>query len=343
MPKSRKVVSLVVLGLLLAYLTFTVYAAVQVNVCIRDPLNAANGAKGTVSNGYWVGEIPVTVTGADSSTSPQPTIAYCMNFDKTIYVGSTFGASLGAVTDSSEWRAVSYILTWYNPPADTAGGAANQVAIWHLLNSTRGYSYYKPSWLTPVLNSAGDALADEVLGKNVVRQGDQLQWIEPAISNQSGVAADPGDTITFKALLTDSEGTPKAGVRILFTATLAPDNVQLNSTYVSAFMTHTDSDGVAQVDVKVPGDVQAGQRVEVKASTRGVWPQMYLDLTDNRRQDLIGVGTCFELTVSTNLCVIGFINVVPEVPLGTLTAGVACSLAFVYWKKGGRLKQRNKP
>jgi hypothetical protein len=336
--KASKISSTVLVVLLLAYLTFTVYATVNVNVNIRDPLNPANGAKGTTSNGYWVGEIPVMVTGTDSSTSPQQTIAYCMNFDKTIYVGSTYGASLGAVTDNPEWRAVSYILTWYQPPADANGAAANQVAIWHLLNITRGYSYYKPSWLTPALNNAGNALADEVIGKNVVRQGDQLQWIEPAISNQSGVVADPGATITFKALLTDSEGTPKEGVRILFSATLAPDNVELNSTYVSAFMTHTDSDGVAQVDVKVPGDVQAGQRVEVQASTRSVWPQMYLDLTDNLRQDLIGIGTCFELTVSTNLCVIGFINVIPEVPLGTLTAAVACGLAFVCWKKGDRLK-----
>ena len=69
-----------------------------------------------------------------------------------------------------------------------------------------------------------------------------------------------------------------------------------------------------------------------------MWPQLYLDLNDVARQDLIGIGTTFELPVSTNVCVLAYITVIPEVPLGTLTAGVAC--AFVFWKKGGHLKRQ---
>jgi len=32
--------------------------------------------------------------------------------------------------------------------------------------------------------------------------------------------------------------------------------------------------------------------------------------------------------------------VVPEVPLGTLTAGAACTFAFVFYIKGGKLKKQ---
>jgi hypothetical protein len=35
---------------------------------------------------------------------------------------------------------------------------------------------------------------------------------------------------------------------------------------------------------------------------------------------------------------LAYILVIPEVTLGTLTAGAACALAFVFWKRGGSLK-----
>jgi hypothetical protein len=283
-----------------------------------------------------VGEIPITVT----NSPPQQTKAYCINFDRTINIGSTYPAELAAVTDSAEWRAVSYVLTWYHPPADGNAAAANQVAIWRLLNTTRGYLYVKPSWLSTSLNGAGNALAEEVKNKDVVRQDDVLQWIEPVTTNQSAVKGDPGETITFKAKLTDAAGTPRPNVRMIFTATLRPDNIALSSTYISPSVTHTDSSGIAAVDVTVPEDIQNGESIEVKASTKSVWPQLYLDLNDVARQDLIGTGTTFELTVSTNVCVLAYILMIPEVPLGTLTAGAACAFAFVFWKKGGRLKKQ---
>jgi len=55
---------------------------------------------------------------------------------------------------------------------------------------------------------------------------------------------------------------------------------------------------------------------------------------------MIGIGTTFELTVSKNVCVLAYILLIPEVPLGTLTAGAACAFVFVFWKKGGRLKKQ---
>jgi len=178
-----------------------------------------------------------------------------------------------------------------------------------------------------------------VLNKDVVRQGDVFEWIAPVTTNQSALMGNPGETITFKAKLTDASGTPRPGVKIIFTAVLRPDNVELDATHLYPAVTHTDSNGIAEVTVQVPDDIQNGESVEVKASTKSVWPQMYLDLDDGRRQDLIGIGTTFELTVSTNVCVLAYIFVIPEVPLGTLTAGAACAFAFMFWKKGGHLKK----
>ena len=121
---------------------------------------------------------------------------------------------------------------------------------------------------------------------------------------------------------------------------LNPANIEFVSTYLTPEVTHTDSNGIAEVTVKVPEEITNGERVEVKASTKSVVPQMYMDLDDGRRQDLIGIGTTFELTVSSNVCVLAYITVIPEVPLGTLTAGLACAFGFVFWKKGGHLKKQ---
>ena len=334
--KASKVSCIVILSLLFASICAAVYADVQ--VYIMNPLDSSNNAKGVTSSGYWVGEIPVTVSG-DGKPSQQ-TKAYCMNFDRTVYVGSTYLAQL-AVTDSLDWKAISYLLTWYHPPADGEAAAANQVAVWRLLNTTRGYDYEKPSWLSAELDAAGAALAAEVMGKDVVRQGDVFQWITPITTNQSAVMGNPGETITFKAKLTDASGTPRSGVKVVFTAIRTPDNVELDAAHVYPAVTHTDSSGIAEVTIKVPEDICNGESIQVKASTKGVWPQLYLDLNDNQRQDLIGMGTCFELTVSTNVCVLAYIQVIPEVPLGTLTAGAACAFAFMFWKrKGGHLKKQ---
>jgi len=338
LQKASKIASIILLGLLCASIGAVVYAQTQVSVYIRNPFNVSNGAKGVASNGYWVGEIPATV--GNQQTATQQTMAYCMNFDKTVYTGSTYSSHTAAVTDNAEWKAISYLLTWYQPPADNNAGAANQVAIWRLLNSTRGYNYYKMPWLTPTLDNAGNALADEVLGKDVAREGDVFQWIAPVTTNQSAIAGSPGETITFKAKLTDASGAPRSGVKIIFSAMLNPANIELDSTYLTPEVTHTDSNGIAEVTVKVPEEITNGERVEVKASTKSVVPQMYMDLDDGRRQDLIGIGTTLELTVSSNVCVLAYITVIPEVPLGTLTAGLACAFGFVFWKKGGHLKKQ---
>jgi hypothetical protein len=335
LKKASKIGIIILLSFLFASIGAVAYAQIQVTVYIRNPLSS--DAKGALSGSCWVGEIPITVS--NSTVAAQQTKAYCINFDKTVYAGRTYSSQATAVTDSAEWRAVSYILTWYHPPADNNAAAANQVAVWRILNSTRGYDYYKEQWLTTALDNAGNALADEVVNKDVVRQDDVFQWIEPVTTNQSAVLGNPGEAIAFKAKLTDAFETPRAGVKILFSAVLRPENDELDSSLIPA-VTHTDSNGIAEVTITVPDDIKNGESIEVKASTKSVWPQLYLDLDEEGRQDLIGIGTTFELTVSTNVCVLAYILVIPEVPLGTLTACAACGFAFVFWKKGGHLKKQ---
>ena len=151
----------------------------------------------------------------------------------------------------------------------------------------------------------------------------------------SAVQANPGNTITFKAQLTNSDGTPRANVRILFNAILNPSgsNTLLNSTYVNPTETFTDSQGIAQVNVRVPSDTLLGATIEVKASTKSMWPQKYVDVTDACNQDLLGIDTAFELTLSTNVCILGYIMVLPESALGALSAFTAFAAAFILWSK----------
>jgi len=331
-------------GFLTLSLSLSLVAAattLQVYVYIMNPLNPASGVKGAISDGHWVGEIPIKV-GNDTDTvviSGEQTKGYCMNFNKTISVGSTYPTHLGGVMDTAEWRAVSYILTWYNPPADSISGAVNQVAIWRMLNNTRGYDYWKEPWLSDDLDNSGNSLADMAYGKDVTREGDIFQWVEPVVGNMSSTGAIPGESITFKAQIIMANGTARAGVKVMFSATIGPEDTPLDSTYLNPTETHTDGDGIAEVTVTVPPDTQSGSKIEVKAYTKGVWPQQYLDLDDSRRQDLIGFGTSYELTVSTDVWILAFLFVIPEVPLGTLAAGVTFALAFVFWKKGLRLNK----
>jgi len=90
------------------------------------------------------------------------------------------------------------------------------------------------------------------------------------------------------------------------------------------------------VTVTVPSEIQTGATIEVKASTKGIWPQTYLDLDDSRRQDLIGFDTSYELTVSTDICILATIFFVPEIPLGTIAVVGTCAFAFMAKKRRQR-------
>jgi hypothetical protein len=325
--RKKTMLSALLLVLLFATMSVTAYAQTSLSVYIMDPYSGSTGAKGTISNGYWVGEIPVKVS---SSTVPEyQTVAFCMNYDKLLYINQKYSATTKAVPDTAEWRAVSYLLTW-NYPADNYGTAVDQVAFWRLLNA----NYAPESWLDTNLDNAGKNLADSAYGKDVARKTDVFTWIWPVAGNTISVQANPNEVITFRAQLTSASGVPRPNVRVLFSAILnALGSIQqLNTTYVNPMVTYTDARGVASVDIRVPPDTPMGSTIEVKASTRGMWPQQYIDITNTETQDLIGIGETFEMTTTCNLVILAYIMVVPESPLGALTAIGAFGAAFVVFK-----------
>jgi hypothetical protein len=309
----------------------TVSATTTVNVYIYNPFDTNNGAKGINSNGHWVGDIPIDIISGGSTFH---TISYCMDFDRDLNVGTTYQATITSAADTAEWRAVSYVLSWNNPTNNNEAAVA-AVAIWRLLNQTRGTTYYRESWLDQGIDAAGNVLSTQAYGKDVVRQGDQLTWIAPITGNMSAVIAESGQTITFKAHLASSSGTPRANVKILTSAALniGSTTTELNSSYVTPTETFTDTQGDIQIDVQVPEDTPNGATITVKAETKSIWPQRYIDTTNPAVQDLLGIGDNVHLTVSTSVCILGTINVLPESPIGTIMSISAAGVGFAVWVK----------
>jgi hypothetical protein len=324
MRLASKLCSILILTVLLASMCATVYATQSIWVSIQNP---GSTSKGLLFNPYWVGEIPIRIadTQAGASSGAQ-TNAYCMQPAGVIYIGSTYQADITSVPDDATWKAISYILTWYNPPSTPADGVRNQVAIWKLLG---GYS--KPSWLSTSYDTAGESLKTTATGMDVVRQSDTLSWISPlGLVDNGAVRVDPGQSIYFAIQLMNGAN-PRPNVKITFSA----------GSLISPTDVFTDSQGKAGVTVNIPSDWPQGSTVEITASTRGVWPRVFLNLNSHEQgtQNLIGIDTTYDLTVEANACVLAHINMVPEIPLGTLAAASMMALGFMAWnKKKGKSK-----
>ena len=327
--KKELVLTVLLLGLIVTAMSAVAYAQ-AVTVTIGYPSNS-HGDLGITSGSYWIGQFPITITSGGTSYSDE---AYCLNYDGTVYEGSPYSANIVATPDTPEWEAVSYILSWY-APTDNNGAAIDQVAMWRLVGN------YNPSELNlpSSIESAAVNLAAIANGKDVVHQGDCLTWISPSTGSTS---ANPGQTVTFQVQLTSSSGTSRPNVQIDFSAVLQPSQT-LSSTYVNPMQAFTDSSGMATVSVTVPSDAPYSSTIQVQASTQSVWPQEYLDLTNNNpsAQNLIGTGPALSLTVSTNIYVLGYIYIhaVPESAYGALAAIVASAVAFIIYNK---LKQPTK-
>lgn len=326
-----------ILIVLLGAMAATAYADTTYSVYIMDP--PSNGAYGVSSSGHWIGQIPIQITqGSQTAT----TTSFCMQSENIIYIGSTYTATLTQVPDNAAWRAISYLITWCNP-SDNNEAAAEQVAVWRLLNS----SYQRESWVDVNIDNAGAALASQVSGKDVARQGDTLNWIYPITTDGGSVNGSPGQAIEFTAQLKDSTGTPRPNVKTEFAATLndGSSSTPLSSAYVSPTEAFTDSQGMVQVTVTVPSDAPLGSTVQVQVSTHGVWPQRYVDLSDPSNQDLLALGSSFDLTTSSNIVILGYITVLPESALGALSAVAAFAASFIVWIKvlKPRFQQRTLP
>jgi hypothetical protein len=316
---KKSIILLIALSTLLLVSTVASVYATTVSVTIGDP----NNGYALVSGGHWVGNFPITV--ANGGTSQQ-TLAYCMNFGGTVYIGSTYTADLSTAPDNAAWKSIAYILTWHEPSDDTAG-AVNAIAIWKLLDPSVDLGSIDPT----LIADAGSWIAQSA-GKDVVRQNDKFQWTSPITGNGSLVNVIPGSSVTFTVKLTDSADAPRSGVKVLFSAVLESDGTPLSVSPPSAF---TTIGGLASVTVNVPSDALLGSSILVTANTKGTYPNLYLDLLhyESDKQNLIGLDTSFDLTLSTAVLVNAHLFVVPEGPLGALTAVAACGLAFVSWSK----------
>jgi hypothetical protein len=74
--RKQSIFSAVVLALLLVSLSATVYADTTVSVYVMNPFDSSNGAKGLSSGGYWVGEIPITISVNPHQTIPDKRVLY---------------------------------------------------------------------------------------------------------------------------------------------------------------------------------------------------------------------------------------------------------------------------
>ena len=278
------------------------YASIPVTVYIYpidEPVEWRGRTFEMGGSRYWVGEIHIQYGGVPPEGNH--TRAYCLQYDVILHTGRSYTYEVVDAEDTVKWRAVSYVLSWYDPPKDDDEGAAVQGAIWNL---TTGYD---PS-------GYGLGLASEAYGKDVIRRGDTMEWLTPV-----GYVG-PGEEITLTVAVkraddSGADGSGRAGVRVLFetsAGTLDKDE---------AF---TDSNGEASVTLTAPSESCV---VEVKAHTRGVWPKVYL--RNGETQDLIGLGDGLELTLTTEVIVIARIFVVPEFPFGTIAAVSVCFLALL--------------
>lgn len=301
--------------------------ATTYNVTINNPTNG--GALGVQVGNDWIGQCPVTISPSHDGSSKGN--VYCINYTGTVYIGNTYTATIATATDTPQWEAVSYILTW-NASTTNTQAAIDQVAIWILLNNYNTVS--NPLGLPSSILGPAQTLASQVNGFNVVHPGDQLKWIAPFIGVEGSAnttSAAPGQTVTFQVQLTDSSGNPLTiqNVRIDFTA------------FGSTTTAFTDSNGVATAAVTVPQSTPAGSKISVQATTKSLWAQQYLDLVDQYgqrcTQNFIGTGTALCLTTSTNLSITGFITVTPEISTLVLIP-VALGAVALYVKRKQTVK-----
>jgi len=289
--------------------------------------------KGIWFGSYYAGATYIDIRSSSIGNQPggETTRAYCINYGAPIYIGREYYGTLTPATDSEKWREIAYILTWYDGgdpvptggPSSDAMGVSVQGALWKILDGIT------PSWIPTQYRSGINDLFNEATNppKDVIRVDDRFEWIYPEVGNNIYLIANPGETVTLKAKVTrlvNGDWLPRSGVKIEFSAT----GGSLDKT-----VAWTNGDGVVEVMVPIPDDV-IELEIEVKANTKGLWPQKFLDLGGDK-QDLIGIDTTYQLTVTTNVWILANIRAVPEVPLGTLLIVIACLSAYLVMAKKG--------
>jgi len=268
--------------------------------------------KGYVKNiggvDVWVGSVNININGAAYNS-------YCIQYNAYLYDGYTYTAPISAAPDLPKWRSISYILTWYHSSSISNDmGFAIQAAIWNYVPGTdpTGECYKSGSLAQQIFNTAS--------GKNVVRPGDSLTL------TPNNTAVPVGSSQIITARIVDASGSPKSGVKILFSTTFG-------------FLDKTEGITDVNGEVKISITSSVAGIAEITASTKGMWAHI-LDMQRNGHhyQHIIGVGYPELVTKSTFVFVQFF--VIPEVSLGTVTVILTSLVTAAVKSKIERHKQK---
>jgi hypothetical protein len=293
--KTLKMGLIVLLGLLSISVGLTKVFADSVTV------HVVSVRSGYWSSEGWVGSVNIEVNSV-------PYVEYCIEYDKYIYLGGTYTATVNPATDIDTWRSVSYILAWYAlnntlKPVDNNDEAyAIQLAIWKYTEGQWKTTNNPPQRAIDIYNNAS--------GKDVARPDYGL-----TLTSESQYA--PANVpVKITAQLTQ----PRQNILIQFST----DKAVFTENGENQIEKLTDNEGKAEVSVVC---AEHGE-VTVTATTRAYWAHI-LDLGDC--QDLIAIG--YPVQASIIIRTITFF-VVPEVLLGALMAIIASFAAL------GILKQK---
>jgi hypothetical protein len=325
--KKGTIFVILLIGLIIAMMSATVYAQVVVNIGTPNTSNSLG--VNSLNNGYWIGQFPITIYSGTQSTTGA---VYCMTPGGTVYEGSNYTATEAPVPNNSTWQAISYILSW-NPPINGAEAAIDQVAIWMLLgqNPSGTPPQYNDFQLDQSIITQASSLASSMTangGMNVALSGDQLQWITPFVGTEGSAnvtSAAAGQPVTFQVQLTGPD----------YNALSIP-NVQVDFNALgSTTPEYTNSNGIATYVLAVPQNAVPSSTITVTASTQSVWPVAYLDLLSLNpgTQNLLGVSPVLNLTTSYNIQVSGWVFVLPESAFGALSALTVCAAGFIIYYK----------
>jgi hypothetical protein len=249
----------------------------------------------------WVGSTNIYINGNHYN-------AYCVQYDIHLYAGYTYTAEVIPASDSPGNRSISYILTWYHSSTiSNDDGFAIQCAVWKYATGN------DPTGSCGIEGSRASQIYNDALGKNVVRPGDVLT-LTP---NNTAVPVGTSQTVT--ARIVNASGSPKPGIRILF-----------STTFGILDKTEGVSDANGEIKVSITSSVEG--LAEITASTKGLWAHI-LDLWRNgcNYQNIIGIGYP-ELVAKSEFVFVRFF-VVPEVPLGTVTVTLTSLAAMVFLSK----------
>ena len=106
--RRNVIFSVLLITLMLSLLCVGVFVYASDTVTIGTPSSPTDLGI-TTSQGYWIGQFPVTINGTTTGE------VYCLTPSGTVYEGSSYTADEVSAPDNATWAGISYLLSWYAP------------------------------------------------------------------------------------------------------------------------------------------------------------------------------------------------------------------------------------